>query len=143
MSETYSFERHHRQPRTVMILIAVYGGLVALIILFNAAWWIVGGLALFTLPTLWDLATNATAGLSLDGRALSWFSGRRAAEVQLDEIAYLRFDTRWDFSIRVTIYLTTDKCVRMPYDSLPPHRQFEEVAQAHGLRVERHHFTIL
>ncbi|GAB5436520.1 hypothetical protein [Falsiruegeria mediterranea] len=143
MAEPYSFERHQRQPRTVTILIAVYAGLIALIILFNAAWWIMAGLALFTLPTLWDLVNDAKAGLTLDNQALSWFSGRHSAEVRLDEIYYLRFDTRWDFSVRVTIYLTSDKRVRLPYDSLPPHRVFEDVLQAHGLRVERHHFTIL
>ncbi|SLN33451.1 hypothetical protein TRL7639_01477 [Falsiruegeria litorea R37] len=143
MTEPYSFLRHQRQPKTVMILTVIYAGLIALVILFNAAWWIMAGLALFTLPTLWDLATDAKAGLTLDNHVLSWFSGRRSAEVRLDEIDYLRFDTRWDFSVRVTVYLTTDKRVRLPYDSLPPHRTFEEVLQAHGLRVERHHFTIL
>ena len=143
MADAYSFERHQRQPKTVMILTAVYAGLVALVILFSATWWIVGGLALFTLPTLWDLTTDAKAGLTLEDRTLSWFSGRRTAQGHVSEIDYLRFDTRWDFSVRVTIYMTSGKRVRLPYDSLPPHRTFEGVLQAHGLRVERHHFTIL
>lgn len=143
MSAPYSFERHQRQPRTVTILIAFYAGLIALVILFDAAWWLMLLFAVFTLPTVWDLVTNATAGLTLDDQRLRWFSGKRTAEVELSEIDYLRFDTRWDFSIRVTIYLTSGKKLRLPYDALPPHRTLEETLQTHGLRVERHHFTIL
>lgn len=143
MDAPYSFERQQRQPRTVMILIGFYAALIALIILFDAAWWLIAGFSLVTLPTLWDLFTNATAGLTLDAQRLSWFSGRRSAQIALDEIDYFRFDTRWDFSVRVTVYLKTGKRVRLPYDSLPPHQLLEDALQAHGLRVERHHFTIL
>lgn len=143
MTEPYSFVRHHRQPKTVAILIMVYSGLAALMVLFDAAWWIAGGLALVTLPTLWDLAQNTAAGLSIDSQGLRWFSGKRSAQVDLNEIDFVRMDTRWDFSVRVTLYLEKDKRVRLPYDSLPPHRDLEFAFQAHGLRVERHHFTIL
>ncbi len=137
----FTFKRQNRAPRTIITLIFVYAALLAMVILFNAAWWLMGLLALFTLPALWDIARDTSAGLTLDQRKIQWFSGTREAEVDLADIDHVRFDTRWDFSVRVSLVMTTGKRVRLPDESTPPHREFEPILEKAGLRVERHHFT--
>ncbi|MCG7519157.1 hypothetical protein [Ruegeria sp. Ofav3-42] len=137
----FTFTRQNRAPRTVGVLICVYAALLALVILFDAAWWLVGLLSLATLPALWDIAQNTSAGLSLDPDKLRWFTGTRDAEVDCSDIDYIRFDTRWDFSVRVSLVLVSGKRIRLPDESTPHHREFEQVLQQAGFRVERHHFT--
>ncbi len=139
---TYTFTRHNRNPRTILILIGVYAALLSLIILFDAVWWIVGLLSLATLPAIWDVVQDSSAGVQLDQHRLRWFSGKRQGEMALDEIQYIRFDTRWDFSVRVSLVLHSDKKVRLPDESIPPHRAFETVLEQAGFRVKRHHFTV-
>ena len=51
----YSFARSNRNLRTLAILAGVYAALLALVVLFDAAWWIAGLLSLATLPALWDV----------------------------------------------------------------------------------------
>lgn len=137
----FTFTRHNRSPRTVALLICVYAALIALVILFDAVWWLVGLLGLITLPALWDIARNTRAGLALDQNRICWFSGTREAEVDLADIDYVRFDTRWDFSVRISLVLKTDKRIRLPDESTPPHKEFEPILQQAGLNVERHHFV--
>ncbi|WP_170343739.1 hypothetical protein [Ruegeria atlantica] len=138
----YSFARSNRSLRTLAILAGVYAALLALVVLFDAAWWIAGLLSLATLPALWDVVQNTRAGMQLDQDALSWFTGNRQAEVALRDIDHFRFDTRWDFSVRVSIVLHSGKRIRLPDESLPPHRDLETLLNQAGIRVERHHFTV-
>jgi len=142
MAAAFEFTRHARTPGTVMVLIAVYTGLIAAIILVDAAWWLMVGFALLTIPALFDLWRDPAAGVRLDENSLDWHSGRRSGSLDFSEIDHMRFDTRFDFSVRVTAVLTNDKKIRLPYEALPPHRVFEEVFTARGIRVERHHFTV-
>ena len=99
-------------------------------------------LALTTLPALYDLVTNRQSGLTLTDHAITWHSGPREGHTDLTEIDRLRLDTRWDLSIRATILLKTGKKIRLPYESLPPHRTLEAEAKTRGLTVERHHFSV-
>ncbi len=138
----FTFKRHNRTPRTVVILIGVYAVLLGLVILFNAAWWLVTLLALPTLPTLWDLANDTSAGMEIDDLALRWHTGRKRGELAFSEVDRFRFDTRWDFSIRVTAILQSGKRVRLPDESLPPHKQLESLLNQAGFAVERHHFRV-
>ncbi|WP_170466150.1 hypothetical protein [Ruegeria arenilitoris] len=137
----FTFTRNNRAPRTVGVLISVYAALLALVIVFEAAWWLVTLLALPTLPALWDVAQNTSAGLSLNDSTLKWFTGSREAEIDCADIDYARFDTRWDFSVRVSLVLNSGKRIRLPDESTPHHRDFEQVLQQAGFRVERHHFV--
>lgn len=125
-----------------MAVACILAGLLALVVFFDAVWWIVVPPALLTLPALWDFWRNPSAGVRLDEGQLHWHSGRREARLALPEIDHMRFDTRWDLSVRVTAVLQSKKRLRLPYESLPPHRVFEEALQSRGIRVERHHFTI-
>ncbi|WP_171235543.1 hypothetical protein [Ruegeria sp. HKCCA6837] len=138
----FTFARQNRNTRTLVILAAVYSGLMALVVLFDAAWWIVWLLALGTLPAVWDVIQNTRAGVQIDAAAIRWFTGKRQAEVLLQDIDFFRFDTRWDLSVRVSIVLHSGKRIRLPDESLPPHRDLEPVLTQAGFRVERHHFTI-
>ncbi|SLN19065.1 hypothetical protein RUM8411_00625 [Ruegeria meonggei] len=138
----YSFTRHNRSAKAMGIVICVYAALIALVILFDAVWWIIAALALSTLPALWDIARGTQAGVTFDQNKLQWFSGGREAEVALADIDHVRFDTRWDLSVRVSLVLRSDKRIRLPDESTPSHKEFEHVLQHAGLRVERHHFTV-
>ncbi|WP_171096863.1 MULTISPECIES: hypothetical protein [unclassified Ruegeria] len=138
----FEFTRQNRNQRTVTVLICIYAVLVGLIIVLDAAWWLMGLLALATLPALWDVAMDTRAGMSITDDKLSWYSGKREGSLALAEVKKFRFDTRWDFSVRVSAILKTDKRIRLPDESLPPHKQLEIVLQSAGFDVERHHFRV-
>ncbi len=138
----FEFSRHARTPRTVAIVIAIYMVLVAAVVLVDAAWWLMAGLAVLTIPALFDLWRDPSTGIRLGPNSLDWHSGRRSGSLGLSEIDHMRFDTRYDFSVRVTAVLKNEKKVRLPYEALPPHRAFETEFTVRGIRVERHHFTI-
>ena len=142
MPEPFIFSRKGRRPRTLAVLIAIYAVLIAAVILVDASGWLMGGLALLTLPALRDLYLNPSAGVRLEDAQLDWHSGRRHGSLSLAEIERMRFDTRWDFSVRVTAMLRSGKRVRLPDESLPPHRTFEAAFEARGIPVERQHFRV-
>lgn len=142
MGAPLTFTRRGRDRRVLAVVIGIYGVLLAAIILVDAAWWLMAALALLTLPALWDLWRDPSAGIRLDDTRLDWHSGRRSGTLELREIDHMRFDTRLDFSVRVTAVLKNDKRIRLPYEALPPHRAFEAGFDARGIAVKRHHFTI-
>lgn len=139
--EPFSFHRRGRNLRTVLAVAGIYLVLAAAFFWLNAAPFLIALLVLPTLPALFDLWRNPSAGLSLDDQALRWHSGRRKAEVILSEVDHMRFDTRWDFSVRVSVMTHQGKSIQLPQESLPPHRQFETELSARGLNVVRHHFV--
>ena len=143
MSVPYSFSRQGRSFRTALILSAIYIVCIAAIILIDAAWWLMLLFSLLTIPALWDLWGNPKSGLVLTQTELSWFTGRRQGSLNFSEIDRMRFDTRWDFSVRVTAILNTQKRVRLPYETLPPHHQFEAELQERDITVIRHHFVVI
>ena len=136
----FTFTRHNRSQRTIVILICIYAVLIGMVIVFDAAWWIMALLALTTIPAVIDIARDTTAGIELGEEKLKWHSGSRQGQLNLAEIKRFRFDTRWDFSVRVSAILQSDKRVRLPDESLPSHREFEDVLKQAGFAVERHHF---
>ncbi|SDE17619.1 hypothetical protein [Ruegeria marina] len=141
MSSPVRYVRHARSPRNIAILIAVWAGLSALAVFFGAAWWIIALGALPTLPLLWDIVADRQAGLDLDDSRISWFSGRMTGVAELGEIDHVRLDTRWDFSVRATLCLKSDRQLRLPQECTPPHRDFETVLKDRELTVVRHHFA--
>ncbi|WP_424833094.1 hypothetical protein [Ruegeria sp.] len=136
----FTFTRHNRSQRTIVILICIYAVLIGMVIVLNAAWWIMALLALTTIPAVMDVARDTTAGIELGQDTLKWHSGGREGQLKLAEVKRFRFDTRWDFSVRVSAILQSDKRVRLPDESLPPHCEFEDVLKQAGFAVERHHF---
>ena len=142
MSTDFTYSRYGRRPAVAVTVGVIWVALGAAWILFNATLWILAPLALVTLPAIWDFVQNPVSGLTLSERDLVWHTGRVEGRVRLREVDFVRFDTRLDFSVRVTLVLTGDKRVRLPYECLPPHRDFEAALQARNLKVERHHFTV-
>ena len=142
MPDRLVFTRQARTPQTVVILIAIYSVLLAAVIVIDAAPWLMAALALLTLPAVWDIWRNPGAGLGLDQTRLDWHSGRLSGTLELAQIDHMRFDTRWDFSVRVMAVLNDGKKVRLPHEALPPHRALETAFAARGVTVKRHHFTI-
>ena len=142
MAGGYAFTREARKLRTAIIVIGIYAALLAAFVLIDAAWWLMALLALPTLPALYDLWRNPSAGVRVSKDRLEWHTGTRNAALELTEIAYMRFDTRFDFSVRVTAILTNNKRVRLPDEALPAHKTFEAELTARGIRVNRHHFVV-
>lgn len=140
----FEFTRHGRSARTALALLAVWGLILLALLIFEASLVLVSIIALFTIPAALDFALNPSAGLTLSADAIRWYSGKRSAELAFDEIDHFRFDTRLDFSVRVSAVLVTPagKRIRLPYESLPPHRELETALQARRQIVKRHHFSL-
>lgn len=143
MNDVFLFEQQARNRKTFVIVITVWGVLLAALIWLDAAPWIVVFLWAFTLPAVYDLIRNPRAGLTLDTRTLRWFSGRRTGALDLSEIDHIRLDTRLDFSVRITAVLTTGRKIRLPFECTPPHQAFEDALIARGVKTQRHHFQLL
>ena len=131
-----------RSLRALIALAAVWAGLGAL-------WWglsahpvLVGLLFAATLPALWDFVTARPAGLDLTDTALTWHSGRGTGTCDLAALDHVRFDTRLDLSVRVTLVLIPGRRIRLPHDALPPHEALEQALRARGVKTERHHFAL-
>lgn len=142
-AEPFSFRRQGRNRATLYSVIGIWAALAGAVVFLEASPWLMGVVALVTLPAVWDLISNPPAGLDLTTRELTWFSGRRQGKLARGEIERIRFDTRLDFSVRATAVLTTRRKVRLPYECTPPHKQFETVLAGHGIRTERHHFSLI
>jgi len=139
----FTFEHTARSPAAMIIIGGVWVALAVLWGWLDTAVWIVGFLALFTLPAVWDTWRDTSAGLTLDDNLLRWHAGRREAEVALEEIDHVRLDTRLDFSVRATVLLKTGRKLRLPFESTPPHQAFEDALHARDVKTQRHHFTLM
>ncbi|NVK13534.1 MAG: hypothetical protein HWE35_05075 [Rhodobacteraceae bacterium] len=142
-AEDYSFSRRGRSRAAIL---ATGGWLAALLVLWlalDAAPWLVILLALPVLPALADLIRNPLSGLKISASRIEWFTGKLTGKADLAEIAMVRFDTRWDFSVRATLILKNGKRIRLPQEATPPHQETEAEFQKRGIRTERHHFTAL
>ncbi|WP_166416169.1 hypothetical protein [Cochlodiniinecator piscidefendens] len=142
-AEVYTHQNRGRAARTVAVLGAIYAISVFAFVWLNAAWWIIAALVVFTLPAIWDLATDRVAGLTLSDTQITWRSGSFEDYRAYGEIEKVRFDTRLDFSVRVTLVLSRDRKLRLPYDCLPPHKEFEDELNKRNIKTERHHFSLM
>ncbi|MFK7868959.1 MAG: hypothetical protein AB8B58_06945 [Roseobacter sp.] len=138
---TYQWSRRGRTPTALVVVGVIWLVLAIAYFALQAAGWIVGFIALFTLPALYDLVTNPDAGFRLNAREMSWYSGNRSATLRLSEIDHMRLDTRLDFSVRATAVLSTGRKIRLPFESTPPHAALESACHAQGLATRRHHFS--
>ncbi|MCV3273921.1 hypothetical protein [Roseobacter sinensis] len=142
-AEPFTYHRQGRSRITLCSLLAVWAALLLAIIAVDAAPWLMAIIALFTLPAVWELLTNPAAGLRMDARGITWFSGKREVDVSWNEVDHIRLDTRLDFSVRATAVLRGGRKLRLPYEATPPHQAFEAALQDLGVRTERHHFSLV
>jgi len=126
----------------VVTLGLLYTALIFLYFTLDAAWWVVTILALPTLPAVWDCWRNTQSGLSLSSDQVEWYRGQHIDHLPLEQIDHARFDTRFDFSVRITFILKNGRKLNLPPQVLPPRRQLEPELQKHGIRTERHHFRL-
>lgn len=142
MAAPYSFARKSRSPMLIAVLVAIYAALLTSYHIIQANIWLLMALSLPTLPAIWDLWRDTRSGLCIDENQIKWHSGGDQNDLPLDQISSVRFDTRWDLSVRVTLLHTNGTKLRLPPQVLPPHRPFEAELQARGLHTERHHFRL-
>lgn len=139
----FIFTRAGRRPATFAGFALTWAFLAAIYLFLQASGWIVAFLGLFTLPALYDLLRNPVARLSLSDQTLAWSSGRQSVQLPLARVAKMRFDTRLDFSVRVSAVLHDGTKIRLPYDCLPPHKVLEGELTRRCVATERHHFQLL
>lgn len=141
--ELFSYRRIGRSWATLFAVLGVWMLLAAAVLFIDASPWLMGALALFTLPAFWDLYRNPQSGLAFTPEALTWYTGDRDAQVAWQEIEKVRLDTRLDFSVRASVVLHSGRKIRVPYESTPPHNMLEAALNKNGVRTERHHFSLL
>lgn len=141
MSAPFTFARAGRSVKAAVLLAAIYAALAFALVQLQAAPWIVALLVLPTLPALWDLIANPSAGLTLTDDRLDWHSGRRRGSIPLAEIDRVRFERRWDMSMRIRVVPKSGPPVQLPPESLPRWQVLERAFSEHGIDTERHHFA--
>lgn len=139
----YDFARSGRNRATLIAVLIAWCGIGAGLLFFDAAPWLMGLVALATAPALYDLGSGRRSGVRLDAAGLKWFAGARTGEIAWDRIAHIRLDTRLDFSVRASAVLTSGQRVRLPLEATPPADTFETALADRGIKVERHHFSLL
>lgn len=139
----FTYKRQGRSTATAAVVIAIWITLIAAYVFLDAALWVLAVFALFTLPAVVDFARDPESGMVLTERHLRWYSGARAAEIDVSEIERIRMDTRLDFSVRVTVILENGRKIRVPFESTPAHVQLEAALKARGIKTERFHFQLM
>ena len=139
----FTYKRQGRSPIAAMVVALVWLCLIAAYFYLEASPWVLAVLALFTLPAAVDFARNPESGMSLCTHTLRWHTGPRTGEIAFTEIDRIRMDTRLDLSVRVTVVLKSGRKIRLPFESTPPHKAFEDALKERGLPVERYHFQLI
>ena len=137
--------RHETRGRSLRTALAVAAALLLLfgLYLVGTLVWLLAVFALFVVPAVLDLLRNPIGRFELTERELNWETPRLSAALPVAQIAKARFDTRWDFSVRVTLILHDGRKLRIPQDVMPPHKALEEAFKACGVPTERHHFRVI
>ena len=129
-----------RRPQALALIGGVWVVLILLWALLDAAWWIVFPFGLFTIPAILEAWHGDVARLSLDDTTLTWVSARHSGTLALQDIDFVRFDTRLDLAVNARVHLVTGAVMRLPIEAVPPYKRFCAALDQAGLRHERHHF---
>ncbi|MEL6610010.1 MAG: hypothetical protein AAFO93_13970 [Pseudomonadota bacterium] len=124
-------------------LAAIWAGLLALYLAVGASPFILGFLALFTLPLAVDVATNPTARFEMTVSVIAWENRQQDISVELSRIEQVTIVTSLDLSLRVVLALEDGQKLRVPPDCTPQISAFRRACDASGLIVTRRHFTLL
>lgn len=143
MSLPYHYTSQGRRPATLLVVLAVWALILAAYLLLEAAPVILALLGAFTLPAVYDLARNPQARFTLDAQTLSWRTGQQEAQIALAEIDHLRFDTRLDLSVRLTVVRPSGVKIRVPFPATPPADVLIPLAQQARVKTQRHHFSLM
>ncbi|HSG57703.1 MAG TPA: hypothetical protein VLA45_19810 [Paracoccaceae bacterium] len=138
----FAYSAPARSPRSALILIGIWAVLAAGWIWLDVEAWIVGALALFSLPLLAELVLGRTAHLTLDKTEIRWHSARQSEAVKLREIKRAQFQRRLDGTMSVTLVLRDGRTFRLPQDCVAPRAPFEAALNSAGVRTEPVPFSI-
>lgn len=139
----YQYHSNGRRISTAITVVVIWMLLGAALVWLEASLLVLAILGAFTLPALYDLIANPRSTFTLDATHLRWATPRQQADIALAEIDHLRFDTRLDMSVRLTVVRPSGVKIRVPYPATPPHAEFESLARQAGLKTQRHHFSLL
>lgn len=142
MAAPLTHQNRGRNRRT-LIGLGLYLALLGLLISVGTVDWIVILLALFAVPAAIDLWKDPVTDFALDDERIHWKNSGQEADLPLSRIRQARFDTRWDFSVRVTLVLIDNSKLRIPQDAAPPHQALESAFKERGIATERHHFRVI
>lgn len=143
MTLPYTYTSQGRRPTTLITVGVIWALIIAAYLLLEGNPAILAVIGTFTLPAVYDLAKNPRSSLTLDATHLRWTSGRQQADIALSEIDHLRFDTRLDMSVRLSVVRPSGTKIRVPYPATPPHTLFEPLAAKAGLKTRRYHFVLI
>ena len=143
MSTLLAHQTQGRSKPALLTLAAVYTALALLIAFIGLNPWIALVLALFTLPALWEFVTNPLSKFTLTDHAMSWSTPTVNDELPTALILRVRFDTRLDLSVKVTVFLKDGRKLRLPHACTPPHMALEDALKSLGIATERHHFSLI
>ena len=132
-----------RNKRLIITLALVTASIIAAWLLLDLSPWIAGVMLLFLLPGAWEVATNPKSTLEIDATTLSWSGPNGTHSLLLAALKEVRFDTKLDFSVRVTLIQNDDRKIRIPPDTLPHHKTLEEALTQRGVPCPRRHFHLL
>ncbi|MEL6102449.1 MAG: hypothetical protein AAFY74_15315 [Pseudomonadota bacterium] len=141
--DPFEYVANGRNRATLLSVLAVWTAIAAALLLLDASPILMGILMLFTLPAVYDLIVDRQAGLTLDQDRIDWFSGKQRGGLDWTEVDHMRLDTRLDFSVRASAVLKSGRKVRLPFEATPPHKDLEAALTDRGIRVERHHFSLV
>lgn len=139
----YRYETNGRNLKTLFWVALVWALILAAVYWLEASLILAGLVALCTLPAIYDLAAERQSGVTLEQSGLHWFAGSRSGEVAWDKFDHIRLDTRLDLSVRASAVLTSGRKLRLPLECTPNADSFADALAARGIRVERHHFSLL
>ena len=139
----FTYEHQARSTTTALVVAGVWLAIGLAIWVLEASPMVMGIIALFTLPAIYDLISNRRSGVRISSDGLHWFSGKRTGDVTWNRLSHMRLDTRLDFSVRASAVLITGKRLRLPLESIPPADTCEAALTERGIKVERHHFSLV
>lgn len=137
----FSHSSRARSWTTLLVLCAIYAGLIWAIQTIDMAPWLAALITTFTLPALLEFAQNQRASLVLDAHSIQWTTHKYDDGAPLTMIRLVQFHTRLDLSVRITLILNDGRKIRLPHACTPPHRAFETALKSQGVKTQRNHFA--
>ena len=131
-----------RSPRNLAWIGAWLAGLAVLRLAFDSAWFVLVLLALPLAPALAEQIRNPRRWLRLDNKCIAWFDGTHERRLRLGEIGRVRFDTRWDLSVRVQVEMKNGSRFFLPYSVIPAPGVLEAAFAERGVSIVRYHFRV-
>lgn len=134
----YTFEKRGRTPFTVFALLAIWGGLFLIWLGLGASIWVIGGVALFTLPAFWDVIRDSRATLTISKGRIAWDAAFSSGD--RSDVDHVRLNRRFDGSMKVLLVHVGGATTRLPPDVVPPVEALEKALAKADIPTQRHPF---